>query len=81
MIVPTRRVDEYRMQVSKSTSEFLTLLKKSDLLPQADLQDAALTVAQLDDPTQQEIADILVEDGYLTHYQADRLLEVRFGAW
>ena len=78
MIVPTRSVGESLMQVSKSTSEFLTLLKKSDLLPQADLQDAALTVAQLDDPTQQEIAEILVEDGYLTRYQADRLLEGSF---
>jgi serine/threonine protein kinase len=78
MIVPTRSVGESLMQVSKSTSEFLTLLKKSDLLPQADLQDAALTVAQLNDPGQQEIADILVEDGYLTRYQADRLLEGSF---
>lgn len=78
MIVPTRSVGESLMQVSKSTSEFLTLLKKSDLLPQADLQDAALTVAQLNDPSQQEIADILVEDGYLTRYQADRLLEGSF---
>ncbi|MBI2477654.1 MAG: hypothetical protein HYV60_03100, partial [Planctomycetia bacterium] len=78
MIVTTRRVGEYLMQVSKSTSEFLTLLKRSDLLPQADLQDAALTVAQLDDPTQQQIADVLVEDGYLTRYQAERLLEGSF---
>ena len=66
------------MQVSKSTTEFLSLLKKSDLLPQADLQDAALTAAQLDDPTPQEIADVLVEDGYLTRFQADRLLEGSF---
>ncbi|MDA1050046.1 MAG: serine/threonine-protein kinase [Planctomycetota bacterium] len=66
------------MQISKSTTEFLTLLKKSELLPQADLQDAALTAAQLDDPTQEAIADVLVEDGYLTRFQADRLLEGSF---
>jgi len=78
MIVPTRRVGEYLMQVSKSTTDFLTLLKKSDLLPQADLQDAALTAAQLEDPTQEEIADVLVEDRYLTRFQADRLLEGSF---
>ncbi len=66
------------MQISKSTSEFVTLLKKSNLLPDADLKDAALTAAQLDDPTQQQIADVLVEDGYLTRFQADRLLEGSF---
>ena len=66
------------MQVSKSTSDFITLLKKSDLLQQADLQDAALTAAHLNEPTQQEIADVLVEDGYLTRFQADRLLEGSF---
>lgn len=66
------------MQVSKTTSEFITLLKKSDLLTHADLQDAALTAAQLDDPTQAEIANVLVEDGYLTRFQADRLLEGSF---
>jgi hypothetical protein len=66
------------MQISKSTADFLTLLKKSDLLLQADFQDAALTVAQLTDATQQEIADVLVGDGYLTRFQADRLLEGSF---
>lgn len=66
------------MQVSKTTSDFITLLKRSELLLAADLKDAALTVAQLTDPTQQEIANVLVEDGYLTRYQADRLLEGSF---
>lgn len=66
------------MQISKSTADFLTLLKKSDLLPHADFHDAALTAAQLDDANQQQIADTLVEDGYLTRFQADRLLEGSF---
>ena len=66
------------MQLSKAASEFLTLLKKSTLLAVDDFQDAALTVAQLGDLSEPEIANVLVEDGYLTRYQADRLLEGSF---
>ncbi len=66
------------MQISKTTAEFLTLLKKSELLLPDDFQDAALNVAQLTEPTEAEIAEILVEDGYLTRFQADRLMEGSF---
>ncbi len=63
------------MAVSKATNDFLLLLKKSQLLQLDDLQDAAVTISQLTDPTSAEIAQVLVEDGYLTRYQADRLLK------
>jgi serine/threonine-protein kinase len=62
------------MAVSKATNEFLSLLRKSRLLQIDDLQDAAVTVSQLTDPTSHEIASALVDDGHLTRYQADRLL-------
>jgi len=63
------------MAVSQVTHEFLTRLKKSRLLAQDDLKDAAITISQLADPSPQRIAEILVEDGFLTRYQAERLLE------
>ena len=63
------------MAVSKATNEFLALLRRSQLLQIDDLQDAAVTVSQLTDPTSYEIANALVDDGYLTRYQADRLLK------
>lgn len=66
------------MQISKAATDFLTLLKKSGLLLPDDFQDAAITVAQLNEPSQEEMALVLVEDGYLTRYQADRLLEGTF---
>ncbi|MDP6058573.1 MAG: serine/threonine-protein kinase, partial [Pirellulaceae bacterium] len=63
------------MAVSKATNDFLLLLKRSQLLQIDDLQDAAVTVSQLTDPTSAEIANVLVDDGFLTRYQADRLLK------
>lgn len=63
------------MAVSQAIQDFLLLLKKSRLLDYDDLQDAAVTVAQLNDPTAAQIAKVLVDDGYLTRFQADRLLE------
>ena len=63
------------MQVPSAVNDFLALLKRSRLLSWDDLQDAAVTVAQLNEPSPDEIARTLVEDGYLTQYQADRLLE------
>ncbi len=63
------------MAVSKATNEFLSLLRRSQLLKIDDLQDAAVTVSQLTDPTSREIANVLVDDGFLTRYQADRLLK------
>ena len=66
------------MQITKAATDFLTLLKKSGLLVSDDFQDAAITVAQLDEPSPEQIAQVLVEDAYLTRYQADRLLEGTF---
>ena len=63
------------MAVSKATNDFLSLLRRSQLLQIDDLQDAAVTVSQLTDPTSFEIANVLVDDGFLTRYQADRLLK------
>lgn len=63
------------MAVSQAVQDFLLLLKKSRLLDYDDLQDAAVTAAQLNDPSSVDIANTLVEDGYLTRFQADRLLE------
>ena len=63
------------MAASQATQDFLAQLKRSQLLTPDDLQDAAITVSQLKDPTPQRIAEILVEDGYLTRFQAERLLE------
>jgi serine/threonine protein kinase len=63
------------MPVSQVVHDFLLGLKKSRLLEIDDLQDAAVTVAQLNNPTPAEMANVLVEDGYLTRFQADRLLE------
>ncbi|MBP85121.1 MAG: hypothetical protein CMJ64_00115 [Planctomycetaceae bacterium] len=66
------------MLISKAATDFLMLLKKSGLLLQDDFQDAAITVAQLDEPPVEQMAKVLVEDGYLTRYQADQLLEGEF---
>ena len=63
------------MAASQATQDFLAQLRRSQLLSADDLQDAAITVGQLKDPTPQRIAQILVEDGYLTRFQAERLLE------
>ncbi len=63
------------MAVSKVAHEFLVLLKRSKLLRTDDLQDAAITVAQLGEASSAEMAQVLVEDGYLTRFQADRLLK------
>lgn len=63
------------MTVSQVTNEFLMRLKKSRLLSPDDLKDAAITISQMVDPTPERIAEILVEDGFLTQYQADRLLD------
>ncbi len=63
------------MAVSKATNDFLLLLKRSRLLQIDDLQDAAVTISQLTEPTTTEIAQVLVDDGFLTRYQADRLLK------
>lgn len=63
------------MPVAQVVQDFLLTLKKSRLLELDDLQDAAVTVAQLPNPTPQSIANVLVEDGYLTRFQADRILE------
>ena len=63
------------MAVSKATNDFLLLLKRSQLLQIDDLQDAAVTISQLTDPSSEEIAQVLVDDGFLTRYQADRLLK------
>src|SRR5687768_15305696 len=66
------------MAVTQAVQDFLLLLKKSRLLDYNDLQDAAVTIAQLNEPTPPQMAAVLVEDGYLTRFQADRLLE---GNW
>jgi len=71
-------VGERAMKISKATNDFLLLLKKSELLLADDFQDAAVTVAQLKDPQPEEMAAALVEEGYLTRFQADRLLEGSF---
>jgi serine/threonine-protein kinase len=63
------------MAVSQVTHDFLMRLQKSRLLNEDDLKDAAITVSHLADPTPQQIADVLVEDGFLTRFQAGRLLE------
>lgn len=63
------------MQVSPVATEFLTLLKRSRLLSWDDLQDAAVTISQFENPTREQVAEALVDDGYLTHYQAERLVE------
>lgn len=63
------------MPVTQIVHDFLLGLKKSRLLELDDLQDAAVTVAQLNNPTPSQMANVLVEDGYLTRFQADRLLE------
>jgi len=63
------------MQVPSVVNDFLALLKRSRLLSWDDLQDAAVTIAQLKDPSPEVVARALVEDGYLTQYQADRLLD------
>jgi serine/threonine protein kinase len=63
------------MAVTQAVQDFLLLLKKSRLLDYNDLQDAAVTVAQLSEPTAPQMATVLVEDGYLTRFQADRLLD------
>jgi serine/threonine protein kinase len=63
------------MPVTQQVHDFLLTLKKSQLLALADLQDAAVTVSQLTEPTPEEMATVLIEDGYLTRFQADRLLE------
>ena len=63
------------MAVTQAVQDFLLLLKKSRLLDYNDLQDAAVTIAQLNEPTSAQMANVLVEDGYLTRFQADRLLE------
>jgi serine/threonine-protein kinase len=63
------------MATSQIAHDFLMQLKRSRLLSLDDLKDAAITVTQLNDPTPQQIAKILVEDGYLTRFQAERLLE------
>jgi serine/threonine protein kinase len=63
------------MAASKVISDFLALLRKSQLLSSDDLQDAAISVNQLGEPSSQQIADALVEEGYLTRFQATRLLE------
>ena len=61
------------MTVSRAARDFLLQLKRSRLLPLDDLQDAAITLSQLADPTPDSIAAILVEDGFLTRFQAERL--------
>ena len=67
------------MQISKAATDFLTLLKKSGLLVPDDFQDAAITVAQLgEDVSADVMAQVLVEDAYLTGYQADQLLDGTF---
>jgi len=63
------------MAVSKVVNDFFTLLRKSQLLAQDDLQDAVFTVSQLEDPQAKDIAKALVDERYLTRYQAERLLE------
>ena len=63
------------MAVAQAVQDFLLLLKKSRLLEYNDLQDAAVTIAQLNDPNATQMANVLVEDGYLTRFQADRLIE------
>ena len=63
------------MQVSQVATDFLTLLRRSRLLELEDLQDAAVTISQFDQPSPQQLADALVEDGYLTKFQAERLVE------
>jgi serine/threonine protein kinase len=63
------------MAVTQAIQDFLLLLKKSRLLDFNDLQDAAVTVAQMNEPTAAQMAMVLVEDGYLTRFQADRLLD------
>lgn len=63
------------MAVSQAAQDFLLQLKRSRLLPLDDLQDAAITISQMTDPTPESMAKILVEDGFLTRFQAERLLE------
>ena len=63
------------MTVPQVIQDFLVQLRRSRLLSTDDLKDAAITVSQLKDPTPQQVAEALVEDGFLTRFQADRLLE------
>lgn len=63
------------MAVSRPTHDFLVQLQRSHLLAVDDLKDAAITISQLTDPTPDSIAAVLVEDGFLTRFQAQRLLD------
>ena len=63
------------MAVSRAAHDFLVQLERSRLLSGDDLKDAAITLSHLGDPTPAAIAGILVEDGFLTRFQAERLLE------
>ncbi len=74
-MAPVKSLGGSPMPVTQPVHDFLLVLQKSRLLELDDLQDAAVTVAQLNDPTPVDMANVLIEDGYLTRFQADRLLE------
>jgi serine/threonine protein kinase len=56
----------------------LTLLKKSGLLPAADIAAAVPRFGLGDDPVAKDMARAFVRDGLLTRFQAERLLEGRY---
>lgn len=62
------------MTVSQIAHDFLVQLKRSRLLTDDDLRDAAITIAHLEDQSREHMAQVLVEDGYLTPFQAQHLL-------
>jgi serine/threonine protein kinase len=57
---------------------FVALLKKSGLLPAADIAAAVQRFDLGEDPVAKDVARAFVRDGLLTRFQAERLLEGRF---
>src|SRR5262245_61196280 len=57
---------------------FVTLLKKSGLLPPADIASAVQRFDLGDEPVAKDVARAFVRDGLLTRFQAERLLEGRY---
>src|SRR5262245_21499695 len=66
------------MGTSLVADPFVVLLKKSGLLPAADIAAAVQRFDLGEDPVAKDVARAFVRDGLLTRFQAERLLEGRY---
>src|SRR5215467_2566344 len=66
------------METPLVADPFLTLLKKSGLLPAEQIASAMERIDARAEPDTKELARAFVREGFLTRFQAERLLEGRY---